>query len=548
MHKFYSEPVAALDLRLTKSEATLFGMESNPLDVDVKMDEQLETKEEEEIPIIPLDYSEVQVSQSPPLPLTPTEVAHYGDPEPHMVIKDPLDIQHVTLHIARSPPQYEVTAPTTGWPQTQVDRVSSSSSSSYPTSSTSPPHHTSTAPHRHPVIEEWRGLGVAPSNLWLFPRTPNHRRDDTCPREKEWSRPANPLMAAPPFEQECIKSPTPQESGFPACYGPDLSSHSPPLLPKFTSLPASHFTPHVFQPHPTLKSSRHAPPVCPDYRQQPTLSRPPSPTSHPQRQFGRPDHHAPRGSVIVHHPPVLKQEMERSSNFPPECAKGILRHPPSLESLMQFGELGGLPGPAHAVKQEDLSQTPLYSGEEFKHGLEEVKNPQWLNKIQQLRTDFAFQMLEAQRKQHDHDHDKQLCYPPTLQLLSQLSGPRDPYLQQQEQSKATSGSRGSLDLMNTFLQRMDPPRRSHQESLPSSTSSSGLPTTPGPLNRLGKRGRPRKHAPKVPLPPLYVFIRNLLYSPAYNPSIVAWVDQAAGCFKVQISFGINHLSSLDRII
>ena len=26
----------------------------------------------------------------------------------------------------------------------------------------------------------------------------------------------------------------------------------------------------------------------------------------------------------------------------------------------------------------------------------------------------------------------------------------------------------------------------------------------------GKRGRPRKHAPKIPLPPLYVFIRNML--------------------------------------
>ena len=37
---------------------------------------------------------------------------------------------------------------------------------------------------------------------------------------------------------------------------------------------------------------------------------------------------------------------------------------------------------------------------------------------------------------------------------------------------------------------------------------------------------------QVPLPPLYVFIRNLLYSPAYNPSIVAWVDQSVGCFKV----------------
>ena len=48
----------------------------------------------------------------------------------------------------------------------------------------------------------------------------------------------------------------------------------------------------------------------------------------------------------------------------------------------------------------------------------------------------------------------------------------------------------------------------------------------------GKRGRPRKHAPKLPLPPLYVFIRNLLHNPAYNPSVVAWVDEAGGCFKV----------------
>ena len=66
MHKFYSEPVAALDLRLTKSEASLFGMESNPLDLDVKMDEELEPKEEI---LIPVDEPEVQVCQSPPLPL-----------------------------------------------------------------------------------------------------------------------------------------------------------------------------------------------------------------------------------------------------------------------------------------------------------------------------------------------------------------------------------------------------------------------------------------------------------------------------------------------
>ena len=120
MHKFYSEPVAALDLRLTKSEASLFGMESNPLDVDVKMDEEEPvTKEENAIHV-----NEVQVSQLPPLsPISPmplpqqptTEVAeHEEDIDPsRVVVESPGDIQHVTLHIARSPPRCGLTASST---------------------------------------------------------------------------------------------------------------------------------------------------------------------------------------------------------------------------------------------------------------------------------------------------------------------------------------------------------------------------------------------------------------------------------------------------
>ena len=48
----------------------------------------------------------------------------------------------------------------------------------------------------------------------------------------------------------------------------------------------------------------------------------------------------------------------------------------------------------------------------------------------------------------------------------------------------------------------------------------------------GKRGRPRKHAPKIPLPPLYIFIRNLLHNRFYNPKIVSWVSDTHGIFKV----------------
>ena len=48
----------------------------------------------------------------------------------------------------------------------------------------------------------------------------------------------------------------------------------------------------------------------------------------------------------------------------------------------------------------------------------------------------------------------------------------------------------------------------------------------------GRRGRPRKNAIKVPLPPLYVFIRNLLHNQAYNPRVISWVSETQGIFKV----------------
>ena len=48
----------------------------------------------------------------------------------------------------------------------------------------------------------------------------------------------------------------------------------------------------------------------------------------------------------------------------------------------------------------------------------------------------------------------------------------------------------------------------------------------------GKRGRPRKHEPKIPLPPLYVFIRNMLHNDAYNSKVVSWVNEVSGVFKV----------------
>ena len=48
----------------------------------------------------------------------------------------------------------------------------------------------------------------------------------------------------------------------------------------------------------------------------------------------------------------------------------------------------------------------------------------------------------------------------------------------------------------------------------------------------GKRGRPKKCPAKLTMPPIYVFIRNLLHNDAYNPSVVAWLEEEEGSFKI----------------
>ena len=51
-------------------------------------------------------------------------------------------------------------------------------------------------------------------------------------------------------------------------------------------------------------------------------------------------------------------------------------------------------------------------------------------------------------------------------------------------------------------------------------------------NQEARRGRPRKYPPKVTIPPLYIFVRNLLYNTGYNPSVVAWVNIEEGSFRI----------------
>jgi len=114
--------------------------------------------------------------------------------------------------------------------------------------------------------------------------------------------------------------------------------------------------------------------------------------------------------------------------------------------------------------------------------------------------------------------------------------------------KSENGSASTLNY-NKVSSRLEPepPRHPHLKDKPlkKEPQPTPLPTikteAPAPTDddldgdlagAKGKRGRPRKHAPKIPLPPLYVFIRNLLHNPSYNPSVITWVDESIGCFKV----------------
>ena len=101
-----------------------------------------------------------------------------------------------------------------------------------------------------------------------------------------------------------------------------------------------------------------------------------------------------------------------------------------------------------------------------------VRNPDlvpgWLDNIQRLRTSYMAFQLEQQRQSDYYQHQ----HLPLPGLLT----------------------------VNTASQKSE---ESYEDNLPTSSSSTFYP----PPEKKTRRGRPRKHAPKIPLPPLYVFIR-----------------------------------------
>ena len=140
---------------------------------------------------------------------------------------------------------------------------------------------------------------------------------------------------------------------------------------------------------------------------------------------------------------------------------------------------------------------------------------EWLSHLQQLRAGFAYRMMEAQHGQRSSG-----SWPPAVPPLHQqnpfqgsglpqrypLQLPRFPGGELRQ--PRPSGSMPPSSTITSLQQQASPPDRTTSPASPSSNIpiSSVHADVLVPATK-GKRGRPRKHAPKLPLPPLYVFIR-----------------------------------------
>lgn len=231
----------------------------------------------------------------------------------------------------------------------------------------------------------------------------------------------------------------------------------------------------------------------------------------------------------------------------------------NVSNSEMFKDEGPKFGPKHLPQNEPPS---------FMHD-NGLMDRNWLKKLQNLRAGFAYKMMEAQRQQgfgpppyhpqhynpnarfpnqptrkfnneiplpehfptHPHEHANKSINEIPYHLANNSKPESAQYVPKPEQiykcsSTITSNNTG---VSSSAIKGSENSPECDEYS-PNQTIDTSIKSVS--QSGKGKRGRPRKHAPKLPLPPLYVFIRNLLHSAAYNPSVVAWVDDDGGCFKV----------------
>ena len=215
-------------------------------------------------------------------------------------------------------------------------------------------------------------------------------------------------------------------------------------------------------------------------------------------------------------------------------------------------------------KDERLKYEPEKQNPSLEHN-DGSMNWNWFKNLQNMRAEFAFKMMEAQKDQGlGPPHFQSGDYNPNTRFQNHRSKhfsnefPLSETHLRHPQKQVNKTAHKSLYDLNDLAHHSETESANHVAPKPEQiykcsstiTSNSAMKESEkfsacdefsenqnpeasiSSTQGKGKRGRPRKHAPKLPLPPLYVFIRNLLHNPAYNPSVVAWVDEAGGCFKV----------------
>ena len=333
MQKFYSEPVDALDLRLTKAEATLNSLEADPLR-NIKVEEDWEPWGPVDSP---LDYSEVQVA----LPSSP----------PRASLPALVQIQRVTLSRADSP---------------QGSRWGGSPS---------------LPAHRASVIEGSReGCQHTASNLRIFPHQPpyyhdNNHKDHIEHRISMAENTLGDMGDNPLGEGPC----SPYRQTY-SPYGAITNPYSPPTpsSPSYSPLPSS-YNPRPFS---------YSPP--------PLIYSPPPPTYSPKEDYYLPmfrqisssssNTAADRSSVIV------RQQQQQQQRNPYPDARGwreeANRH--RLKEETEGWRVKVREGLGMKVKDEwGMKVRDGWGGkvnEEDNRVPEDIKvDPDWLNNIHRLR-------------------------------------------------------------------------------------------------------------------------------------------------------------------
>ena len=539
MERFFNEPVEALDKRLESAESNLNSLPMDPF-TEVKQ-EELEEQEEGEHP---LDYSEVQVA-SPPCPrhLAAESCSPKQSLSPLPPTASSSPVQRVTIHTSSG-------SPPPGWRVSPVPwRALLAPEELSPPHSSPPPRPSVIGPNPRwslePPAKRFKMSPVPDSEDQIDSRIQateasgglpgNPLSMTSSPAPPDWDQP-RPLQAQGYLEryrQLAMEEVPKRTNSVIVRYNKDRPVSSPQQREAPKQGKAGQWWEEGRQQKQEINEEERL------ERSSELESQCQERLKHDMRFEARGQH----GRLTLEEPSVYQIRPER----PDICDR---LHPGGPESLGAFDHLHGGHerlrelGCPHQERPDSqlrgLGGNDKYGPKriEGQHNVAEnghgalgrpeggggfVPRPgpgppfderQWLSHLQQLRAGFAFRMMEAHHGQRPPG-----SWPPSLPPPHRFHGaglPQRHPLQlprfpggPMHQSRPSGSLQPSSTVTSLQQQQASPPDRSTSPASPSSTNmptSSTQPEVLVPATK-GKRGRPRKHAPKLPLPPLYVFIR-----------------------------------------